>query len=38
MRAWRGFEARANRWYSTRELAGDTLQLSLDLLFRGPEG
>jgi hypothetical protein len=31
-RAWRSFEARANRWYSTRELelAGDTLHMSLD--------
>ena len=36
MRAWRGFEARANRWCSTRELTGDTLQLSLDLLLPRP--
>jgi hypothetical protein len=30
--AWRSFEARANHWYSTRnlEVAGDTVYLSLD--------
>lgn len=31
-RAWRGVEARANRWYSTGDLAGseDTLYMTLD--------
>jgi hypothetical protein len=35
--AWRRVEARANRWYSTRELeiAGDALRPSLDRLVEG---
>jgi hypothetical protein len=34
--AWRSLEARANRWYSTRnlELAGDTVYLSLDRMVQ----
>jgi hypothetical protein len=34
--AWRSVEARANRWYSTRnlELAGDTVYLSLDRIVQ----